>query len=348
MENPENEVKGIYETLGNFSFKIKKFFYLPYQVATLIFCFSFYFLGFIIAILVDNYYDFISSWAVVIGFIGLYVTITTLIWAEEEFFNLITKKLRYSFDVIDEDYFQKIKEFLPEIYNFKRIIFCGIPYFLLAMSVVITFLQGTRERFLPGFNSNLIDSWIFMAYVVLWAGIVSFFAGMIVYYVLLICFKFNPMMKNFKIVFNLSHPDGMFGLKPLSIFLLKVVLIYYFVTSLFVIWLIPDFGIGSYFLVGSISLIGMGVYFIPQTGIHQAIERTKNEILKEINLTIDAKVLKNDLTDEIKINKLKNMIIINREASKINGGLLNRKTLTVILTTVGQLILYILRLYEKS
>lgn len=333
MENPKDEIIGLYKTLGDFSFKIEKFSHLPYRFATLIFCILLYLLGFLIAIQVGNYYDFFSSWAVVIGFIGLYVTITTLIWAEKEFFTLITDKIRPSFYVNDTEYFQSFKEFLPEIYNFKNTIICGIPSFLFALSVVIPFMQGTRERFLPGLNSNLINSWIFMAYIIFWAGVVSFFIGMIVYYVFLIHFKFNPIMKKFRIIFNLSHPDGMFGFKPLSNFLLKIILIYYFVTLLFIIWLSSDFGFGSYLLVGSISLLGIGLYFIPQIGIHQAIEITKNNLLKEINLTIDTAVLKHDMSNEVKINKLKNIIIINDKILKTNTWLLNRNIILILRTS---------------
>ncbi len=322
MENPKNEVVAIYETFGNFSFKLEKYFHMPYQFVIFILCIIFYSLGLFIAILVDNYSDFVSSWAVVIGSIGLYVSLTTLIWAEREFFTIITERIRYSFDVNNIEYFQNFKQLLLEIYDFKKASFWGAFYFLLAMSVVIPFLQGTKDHFLPGFNSNLISSRIFMAYVVLWAGIISFLAGMIVHYVLL-TFKFNPIVKNFGIVFNLSHPDGMFGFKPLSNFLLKIIVVYYFVTLLFIIWLITDFSFGCYLLVGSISLLGIGIYFFPQVGIHQAINKTKSEILKEINLTIDTAVLKDNISNEVKFDKLKNMIIINDKILKTNSWLLN-------------------------
>ena len=108
MKNSKDEVIEIYNRLGNFSYKIEKRFHMPYQFVTLVFCILFYILGFLIAILIGDYHDFFSSWAVILGSIDLYLAIAGLMWFEKEFYTLMTIKIRPSFDVSDSEYFKNL------------------------------------------------------------------------------------------------------------------------------------------------------------------------------------------------------------------------------------------------
>ena len=342
------EVDNLFEKSGNFSFKIRKYMHMPYQIFFSLVCIFLYLLGFYISLMIsNNHYDFVSSWAVIIGCIGLYTSILTAIWAEKTIYQILVEKIRNSFDVSDDKYFREIEKLVYNFYNFKRIIAYSILYILLAISVVISFWQGKRENFLPGFAINLTESWIFMMYIILWAIIVSLFIGLVVHCIVL-SFQLNSILKKFKIIFKFFHPDGMFGFKPLSNFLIIIVLAYYFVILLFIVWLMSDLDFGCYLLIGSLTLFGLGIYFVPQIGIHFAIESTKEEMLQEISYSTDRFAIKKEVSDENRFQYIKNTFYISKEILNTKSWLINDKIILelIISSLVPSMSTFIVTIFQ--
>mgnify|MGYP001084753910 CR=1 FL=1 len=268
-------------TPSNLIIRFSRILPLPYPVCALVICLILYAVGFVISLVAGSPFDFISSWAFLVGVIGLWVTITTAFWFARSY-PIVINEVRSSFELPDNecDFFSPVFRFLrkPEL-----ICLSSAPYLLLALSVIITYMIGARSIFLPGISSNLTRSWIFMAYVIMWATLISAVLGGVVCGVVgMLCFL--RRIKNMKVFLNFLHPDGVYGLSPLTKVVLRVSASYFFVTSLFLIWLITYLEFGSLLLIGSISFLGVMIFLLPEFCLHIAISNSKQQFLQDLSL----------------------------------------------------------------
>jgi hypothetical protein len=86
------------------------------------------------------------------------------------------------------------------------------------------------------------------------------------------------------IVFNFFHPDGIFGLKPLLSYFLKLMALYFFDASVASAVFLTKPGLGAYLFILGVSLPGIIGFFLVFYSVHKSLALSKENLLSKINI----------------------------------------------------------------
>jgi len=278
----KTDVEELYNRKGNFAKKLENKFSIQYPLVILVFVLFLYVVGFLISVKLGNINAFLHSWTFSAGSMCLFVAATIILWFESSYFTVILDA-RGLFNVSDETYYNWLHDLILRFYKPGWYILFGLPILVLGLQGVIRFCLSRPQEFWPGISVELMASNLFVSYVVVWIIVVSVVVGFITYLAIGACCKVAPRLAKLPIIFNFLHPDGMFGLRPLLSYFLKIMALYFFDASVASAVFLTKPDLGTYVFVAGISLPGLVGFLVVFYCVHKSIAVSKKELLSEIS-----------------------------------------------------------------